>query len=298
MKLLFYFSCCLCLFSCQPQAVEPLPEKTSTSPLTDPDYFEGKHRAQAMILGVFHFDNPGLDGYKPEFPFDILEPQRQTELQEVLEKIARFRPTKILLEANRISSDSAFNIRYQEYRKGEFDISARRNEIFQIGFKLAKQLGHEQVYCSDARADWFGVDLDWDNYDEEAYMKANHQLEKSIRYDYDSFYRLSDSLKTVQSLTEHLRATNSPANRRKDHQAYITASVLEGAGDNYLGADSVARWYRRNLRIFANAYDLTSFEKEERLLLIYGRGHVWQLRQLFLDSPDYDYIELNDYLSD
>ena len=69
-------------------------------------------------------------------------------------------------------------------------------------------------------------------------------------------------------------------------------------GDNYLGADGVARWYRRNLRIFANAYDFTNFDKEERLLLIYGSGHVWQLRQLFTDSPDFDYVEANDYLKE
>jgi len=50
------------------------------------------------------------------------------------------------------------------------------------------------------------------------------------------------------------------------------------------------------LRIFANAYDITDFDSEERLLLIYGSGHVWQLRQLFLDSPDYEYIEAIDYL--
>ena len=90
---------------------------------------------------------------------------------------------------------------------------------------------------------------------------------------------------------------NAPEDRLKDHQAYLT-SILEGAGDNYLGADNVARWYRRNLRIFANAYDLTNFDKEERLLLLYGAGHVWQLRQLFIDSPDFDYIEVNDYLAE
>lgn len=81
-----------------------------------------------------------------------------------------------------------------------------------------------------------------------------------------------------------------------DHQAYLTEVILGGAGDNYLGADSVAKWYRRNLRIYANAYDLTNFNHEERLLLIYGSGHVWQLRQLFNDSPDFKYIEPNLYL--
>ena len=89
---------------------------------------------------------------------------------------------------------------------------------------------------------------------------------------------------------------NNNSNCLKDHQAYLTETALTGAGDNYIGADAVAWWYRRNLRIFANAYDLTNFDKEERVLLIYGSGHVWQLRQLFTDSPDFEYLEINDYL--
>ncbi len=85
---------------------------------------------------------------------------------------------------------------------------------------------------------------------------------------------------------------NRNENRLKNHQAYLT-NILEGAGDNYLGSDATANWYRRNLRIFADAYDLTNFDQQERLLLIYESGYVWKLRQLFTDSPDYDYVEVN-----
>ena len=72
--------------------------------------------------------------------------------------------------------------------------------------------------------------------------------------------------------------------------------TIEGAGDLFIGADSVARWYKRNIRISANVYDITDFDKEDRILMIYGAGHVWQLRQFFTDSPDFDYVEVNDYL--
>lgn len=267
------------------------------NPIEDPNLFVGKHKTKAMVLGVFHFDNPNLDSYKPKFSFNILENKRQAELDTLLSKIAEYKPTKILLEWPRIRMDSITTERYQKYLNGSFDITDKTNEVYQIGFKLAKKLGHNKVYCSDASADWFGVELDWDNYDEDAYLKSRGQFEKSNRYDYESFYELGDSIKSVQTLTEHLFFRNRPENRLKDHQAYLTENVLEGAGDNYLGADGVARWYRRNLRIFSNAYDLTNFDKEERLLLIYGSGHVWQLRQLFTDSPDFEYVEPNEYLT-
>lgn len=265
--------------------------------ISDQDIFVGKHKTKAMVLGVFHFDNPGLDSYNHKYAFNILEEKRQSELEILLSKIAEYKPTKILLEWDRIEMDSIANERFQKYLNGTLSIDDKRNEVYQIGFKIAKKMGHRKIYCSDASADWFGVELDWDTYESEAYLKSKGQYEKSTRYDFQSFYEQSDSLKTVQTLTEHFAMLNSPKNRLKDHQAYLTETILEGAGDNYLGADAVAKWYRRNLRIFANAYDLTDFESEERLLLIYGAGHVWQLKQLFIDSPDFEYVEPNEYLT-
>lgn len=287
------------LFSCVQQSkqnTEVVPSTENINTVADPDIFIGNYKASVMILGVFHFSNPGLDSYKPKFPFDILEKERQEELNILLEKIAKYKPTKILLEWNRIQRDSIANNKFQQYLKGDFDIDDKTNEVYQIGFKLAKSLGHNRIYCSDASADWFGVELDWDNYDDTAYLKSRGQYEKASRYDYEAFYKLDDSLKTTHTLTEHLIWLNNPKNRLKDHQAYLT-SIIEGAGDNYLGADAVANWYRRNLKIFANAYDFTNFEKEDRLLVIYGSGHVWQLRQLFIDSPDFEYVEINRYLN-
>jgi hypothetical protein len=271
------------------------PEQTINE-IADPDLFIGKQKAKAMVLGVFHFHNPALDSYKPKYPFDIFESRRQEELELLLQQIAQYKPTKILVEWDRIKDDSIANDRYRNYLNGTFSIDDKGNEVYQIGFRLAKMLGHKRIYCADASAEWFGAELDWDNYDVEAYLKSKGQYVKSTRYDFQSFYEWSDSLKTMQTLSEHFAMLNSPSNRLKDHQAYLTALILEGAGDNYVGADAVAKWYRRNLRIFANAYDFTDFDSEERLLLIYGSGHVWQLRQFFMDSPDFDYIESIEYL--
>ena len=285
------------LLSCN-QKTDKQTIKTSSNEdsITDPNEFIGNHKSKVAVLGVFHFANPGLDSYKQKYDFNILDSLRQRELDEVLLKLAKYSPTKILLEVNRISGDSLINDKYTKYLNNQFDITDKHNEIYQIGFKLAKKLNHQKIYCSDAGVDWCGVNLDWENYNEKDYLKSRGQLKKATRYDYNSYYQLSDSLKTTQSLNEHLMILNNNSNCLKDHQAYLTETALTGAGDNYIGADAVARWYRRNLRIFANAYDLTNFDKQERVLLIYGSGHVWQLRQLFTDSPDFEYLEINDYL--
>lgn len=50
---------------------------------------------EILLLGTFHFSNPGLDSYRPEHDVDIFSERRQAELREVLDRLARFRPTKI-----------------------------------------------------------------------------------------------------------------------------------------------------------------------------------------------------------
>lgn len=267
------------------------------NPLYDPTIFIGKHKAKAMVLGVFHFSNPGLDGYKPKYTVDILSKKRQKEIADLLEKLATYKPTKILIEGNRKLHDSIYNAMYQDYLKGTFDMSNRTNEHFQLGFKLAKKLGHNRIYASDVKnSNWFGADIDWDTYDEEKYLKSLGQFHKITRYNYEDISKHDDSLKLVQSLTEHFKVLNNPKHLLKSHQQYLTNVVIEGAGDLYIGGDNLARWYQRNIKIFANTYDIADFDKEERILMIYGAGHVWQLRQLLTDSPDFDYIEVNDYL--
>lgn len=301
-KLIYAIVILTLLTSCKKQVdktVQETQQSEKINPITDPDLFIGKHKAEAAILGVFHFDNPGQDSYKKKYPYEILSEKRQIELNNLVNDLAQYNPTKILIEVARKEADSIYNVRYTKFLNGEFDISNERDERYQIAFRLAKKLGHKKIYAADARATkWFGVDIDWDNYDEDEYLKSLGQYEKTQRYDYDKMYEFKDSLKTTTTLNEHLRFLNNPGNSLKSHQAYLTVNALIGAGDLYIGADGLARWYQRNFKIFANAYDITDFSKKEKILLIYGSGHVWQLRQLLTDSPDFEYIEINNYLKE
>ena len=287
----------LFLFSCSNSKSAEKILEINSSVVSDPDEFIGKYKAKTMVLGVFHFANPGGHDYEEVFEVNILLPERQLELEILLNKLAIYNPTKILIERSRKTQDSLANLEYTNFLNGKFSIKEKNDEQYQIAFKLAKKLGHSRIYCSDARADeWFGIDLNWEKFDESKYLKSKNQYHKSNRYDYETFYRLEDSLKASLKLTDYLKVLNNPKNRLKDHQQYLTSTSLMGAGDNYIGADALARWYRRNLRIYSNVYDIVNFNEQERVLIIYGSGHVWSLRQFFKDSPDFDYVEPNDYL--
>ena len=47
---------------------------------------------ELVILGTFHFADPGLDSYRPQHEVNVLAAERQAELAELVERLASFRP--------------------------------------------------------------------------------------------------------------------------------------------------------------------------------------------------------------
>jgi hypothetical protein len=92
-----------------------------------------------------------------------------------------------------------------------------------------------------------------------------------------------------------LRLWNDPARLREDHAIYLLLSLLI-AGESYLGVDWVQGWYARNLRIYANLAAITE-APSERILVVYGTGHVTLLGQVLRDSGLFDVESPLDYLT-
>ncbi len=63
-----------------------------------------------------------------------------------------------------------------------------------------------------------------------------------------------------------------------------TITIVEA--DDYAGADMVAIWFQRNLRIFANLTRVAD-SPNDRIFVVYGAGHVPLLRDFVTDHPDY-----------
>ena len=78
---------------------------------------------------------------------------------------------------------------------------------------------------------------------------------------------------------------------------YLVDYFKLGIGDELPGVDWVTVWYSRNLRIFANLQRITE-TPDERILLIIGAGHLSILRHCVLASPEYDLVEVHDYLGE
>ena len=114
---------------------------------------------QVMILGVYHFANPGLDEHNVEVD-SVLTPTRQAELDTVARALAAFAPTQIMVETLAPGPD----YRVAEYERFSSEMLQQDpNEIVQIGYRIADRLGLEHVLGIDVQSaageeDYFPID--------------------------------------------------------------------------------------------------------------------------------------------
>jgi hypothetical protein len=83
---------------------------------------------------------------------------------------------------------------------------------------------------------------------------------------------------------------------QESHGLYLTGWFKIGSGHAYPGVDWVTAWYNRNLRIFANLQRITS-SSGDRILVIFGAGHIPILRHCVLALPEYNLVEVSEYLA-
>src|ERR1044071_870934 len=94
-------------------------------------------RAEVLVLGVYHMANPGRDIFNTKAD-DVLTPKRQAEIAQLIEALKKFKPTKVAIEAD-VYSERAPK-QYADFLAGNYTLT--RNENDQIGYRLAKELGH------------------------------------------------------------------------------------------------------------------------------------------------------------
>ena len=257
-----------------------------------------------MILGSSHLANPGMDGtnYKMD---DVLAPKRQREIEQLVKQLSEFKPTKLAFEID-FSRTAEINAIYQDYLKGTYEL--KRHESDQIGFRLAKQLGHSKVYCVDyfrssKENPIFKGGIESGLIDRGAFAKKHNQRHLFGSHPGSPGKVTRDEDGTVwiepeeyEPVTDMYIRINQPERSRADQRAYLHDARI-GLDDQYPGANWLAHiWYARNLKIFVNLTRITE-SAADRILLIIGAGHVFLVQQFLEDSGDYIVESPLDYLS-
>lgn len=243
---------------------------------------------QVLLLGTFHFGYPNLDGHKTDSSkfIDVLSPQRQREIQELADVIKRFKPTRVYVEAwNPAFHDSL----YKEYTEGRY--KPGRNETYQLGYRVAKQMGLPQVYPVDAS------NFVSENYKKYTWIDSLWKVSEPIdslrdQYwdkQYSKLYTTSDSIETTLTMLENFLLMAEPANLYRMHGHYL-AGGFNTAGNQ--GPDGLVMWwYDRNLRIFNNILK-TKPGPDDRIMILFGNGHMPILKHCFQSSPEFEVVEL------
>lgn len=239
-----------------------------------------------MILGSAH-----LAGWDGNITDDMREPKRQSELQQLADQLAQFQLTKIAVEIDHL--DSNLQEQYNAYLKGDLQLEHR--EVHQVGFRLAKMMGHPKLYCVDyfrspEEDPIFQYDPDDDLTDYPKFAKTHRQ---------EHLLRLPSTKKNAQDedgitqtepeyepITDMYIRLNQPERIHSAHQRYLRCARI-GLGDQYPGANWLGYfWYPRNLKIYVNLTRITE-SADERILLIIGAAHTFLIQQFFEDAGDY-----------
>lgn len=244
--------------------------------------------AKVLLLGTFHFGYPNLDAHKTDSSkyIDVLSAQRQKEIQELADVIMKFKPTRFYIEGwNQAFQDSLFN----EYVAGRYKLG--RNENYQLGYRVAKQAGLKKVFAVDAS------NFASENYKRYTWLDSMWNVNNpvdSVRDKYwgnkfSEMYTVSDSIETTLTMLENFLLMAQPSTLKRMHGAYLTSgfSTTESNGPDMLAM----WWYSRNLRIF-NKILQTKPGGEERIVVLFGNGHVPILKQCFESSPEFELVEL------
>ncbi len=224
-------------------------------------------RPEILVLGTYHMANPGHDMFNLKAD-DVQSPKRQQEIAQLIEVLKKFHPTKIAIESD-VTSQKAGQ-QYSDYLAGKYTLS--RNEDDQIGYRLAKELGHQKIYPVD-------VDGDFPVQRVMNYAKANGRSEKldAMTAGWGAMVKEQGEFLQSHTVLESLEYMNSDARAARDMALYF-AIVPFGEPWEYAGPDLLAAWYERNIRIYHNIANLID-SPNDRILVIYGAGHLAWLRQ-------------------
>lgn len=243
-------------------------------------------KPKIAILSTFHMGQTDDIHTLEHLSSDLLSDKRQKEIKELVDHLVAFKPTKLAVEVEKKEQDK-LNQMYLHYLQENEDLG--RNEVFQIGFRLAKALKHEEIYCID----WMEKGAARKNIGEvNEWVKENQP--KLFREIFGPIEALANADMSHKTMLEIYQEFNKDESIRPHHTAYVNMARIKSE-EEYIGMDWLVWWYQRNLIMFSNLADLAT-SPDERILLIVGGGHVQILENFLRESDLFEVESIESYL--
>ncbi len=243
-------------------------------------------KKQILLIGTFHFANPGNDIAKTK-TFNVMSEKSQKELETISDKIKKFGPDKIFVEW-KFTKQTELDKFYNKNTDSLFKKDA--NEITQLALRTAKKLNHKKLYGIDYR-NRFSYDslmISMDKANQKNLKERTAELMK--KFENDQNERISRS-----TLTELILYYNENEADKDNLQWYFEVANRTGNSDDFTGASLVANWYKRNLYMYSLVQKLTE-SKDDKIMVLVGAGHAAMFRQFIEKDPTFELVELSTVL--
>lgn len=254
-----------------------------------------------LLIGTFHFDNPGFDVAKIN-TMDVQAPKVQAELETLATRIAAFQPDKVFVEWEASDQQGLDDLYaaylgpdYAGYVQTKFSQRAHgfytRNEIVQLAFRAAKKAKLTRVYAMDYRKTQFPYDSVMQA------MKSAHQedLLQGVQAYVKSYEDNMNKKLATNSITQLLLDENTKTNLDFNKGFYLDKVNRAGATTNFSGPFLVSEWYRRNLYMYS-IIQKTVAPTDDKVVVLVGSGHAAMMREFLSFDSRFRLKELKDIL--
>jgi hypothetical protein len=244
-------------------------------------------KPKIAFLGMFHFAGTSdLMSFKTG---NLSSEKRQNEIKELVTNLEKYKPTKIVLEYP--FGNNKLDSLYQLYVKGNHQLSISESQ--QVGFRLAKNLGHKHIYPADYR-----LDLPFD-----ALMRVIQEDEKQSMLFQEMISTMNEEVMgkfqeryNTNSINDFLIFMNHNKYDHMNMAMYFQYINKFGTGSDPIGPSVVATWWERNIKIMRNID--AAIEPDDRILVLFGQGHTAILKDFYQKRSDVEYVDILTYLKD
>ena len=215
-------------------------------------------------------------------PVNIRNPEVKKNIDKVVEKLVEFNPTIICVEVPETSSQGVNEI-YQEYKQDQNKKSNWTEEINAIAFEVGRLAGVENIYGIDSKLGF--------NYPKLMKMANGSDLIGS----YIDKYSEDTQKFNEKGILKKFRILNSEDFKSEIINFYNTLAVMHTPG-KYEGAEIISKFYKRNLMIYTNFYDVPK-TKDDRILIILGGAHSAYLDLYLRNHPGFELTNPEEYVA-
>lgn len=248
--------------------------------------FAQTKKKQILLIGTFHYANPGHDVAQVK-AFNVMSEKSQKELEIMSDKIKKFGPDKIFVEwtfSKQAELDQFYNKNTDSLFKSDQD------EITQLALRTAKKLNHKKLYGMDYHNSfpYDSLMMAMEKANQKDLMKKNDESTKKFEKDHNE--RLAKS-----SLQEMMLHYNKKQTENENLQWYLEVANRAGNPDDFSGPSLVSKWYQRNIYMYSLIQKLTE-STDNKIMVLVGAGHAAIIRELITHDPTFEIVELSSVL--